>query len=63
MRHKCLYPDDLTDAESAVLAPLLPPPPSRSRPCVYAARRVVDAMFYALRSGCTWRLLPREYPS
>jgi putative transposase len=57
-----LYPSDLTDAEWAVLAPLLPPPPIRSRPRIYPARRVLDAIFYLLRSGCAWRLLPKEYP-
>ena len=62
MRHKPLYPSDLTDGEWGVLAPLLPPPPVRSRPRVYAVRRVLDAVFYVLRSGCAWRLLPREYP-
>ena len=62
MRHDRLYPSDLTDAEWAVLAPLLPTPPARSRPRIYTARRVLDAVFYVLRSGCAWRLLPRQYP-
>jgi putative transposase len=25
-------------------------------------RRVLDAVFYVLRSGCAWRFLPREFP-
>jgi putative transposase len=25
-------------------------------------RHVLDAVFYLLRSGCAWRLLPREFP-
>ena len=62
MRGHYLYPSDLNDAEWAVLAPLLPPQPARCRPRIYAARRVLDAVFYVLRSGCAWRLLPREYP-
>src|SRR3712207_2072661 len=62
MCYSRLYPSDLTDAEWAVLAPLLPPPPVRSRPRVYPSRSVLDAVFYLLRSGCAWRLLPREYP-
>ena len=62
MHRRRLYPSDLTDMEWAVLAPLLPPPSTRSRPRLYPARRVLDAMFYMLRSGCAWRLLPREYP-
>src|SRR5688572_12911124 len=62
MCHNLLYPGDSTDAEWAVLAPLLPPAPRRSRPRVYAVRHVLDAVFYLLGSGCAWRLLPREYP-
>src|SRR3712207_8363779 len=62
MCHNPLYPSDLSDAEWAVLASLLPPVPRRSRPRLCAARHVLDAVFYVLRSGCAWRLLPREYP-
>ena len=56
------YPSDLTDAEWALLEPLLESPERRGRPPKWAARRVADAVFYLLRSGCAWRMLPREYP-
>ena len=55
------YPTDLTDAEWAVLGPLVPRP-ARGRPRVWSTRHVLDAVFYALRSGCAWRLLPRDFP-
>ena len=57
-----LYPCDLTDAEWASLAPLLPAPARRGRPRRWALRLLVNAIFYVLRTGCAWRYLPREYP-
>jgi putative transposase len=57
-----LYPCDLTDAEWAQLAPLLPGPARRGRPRAWPLRLLVNALFYVLRTGCAWRYLPREYP-
>ena len=57
-----LYPCDLTDAEWALLAPLLPAPARRGRPRAWPLRLLVNALFYVLRTGCAWRYLPREYP-
>jgi len=56
------YPTDLSDAEFACLQPLLPPPKRRGRPWKHAVREVLDALFYLVRAGCQWRLLPREFP-
>ena len=56
------YPADLTDEEWALLAPLLPPPPRRGRPPKWPRRVLADAVVYVIRSGCWWRMLPREYP-
>jgi putative transposase len=58
------YPTDLTDAEWALVAPHLPvPEPGKGgRPRVHSLREIVDAIFYIVRSGCAWRLLPREFP-
>jgi putative transposase len=58
----CLYPCDLTDAEWASLAPLVPGPARHGRPRRWAWRLLVNAIFYVLRTGCAWRYLPREYP-
>jgi transposase len=57
-----LYPSDLTDQEWALLEPLLASSEGRGRPPKWPAERVADAVFYLLRSGCAWRMLPREYP-
>ena len=56
------YPPDLSDAEWALLEPLLASPERRGRPPTWPTRRIADAVFYLLRSGCAWRMLPREYP-
>ncbi len=56
------YPTDLTDAQWALLAPLIPPPKPGGRPAVHDRRELVDAMLYWLRSGCAWRLLPHDFP-
>ena len=56
------YPTDLTDAEWAVLAPYLPPARPRGRPRIHSYREILDAIFYLIRSGCAWRLLPRDLP-
>jgi putative transposase len=58
----CLYPCDLTDAEWASLAPLLPEPARHGRPRRWALRLLVNAIFYVPRTGCAWRDLPREDP-
>lgn len=56
-----VYPSDLTDAEWAVLAPLIPPSKPHGRPRSTDMRRISNGVFYVLRSGCAWRYLPREY--
>ena len=51
-------PSDLTDAEWALLEPLLPPRPKRGRPPVWSHREIVEALLYLLRGGLPWRMLP-----
>jgi putative transposase len=60
--HSASYSTDLTDREWAVLRPLLPPAKPGGRPRSSDLRRILDAIFYVLRSGCAWRLLPRDFP-
>ena len=55
------YPSDLSDKEWALLEPLLASSERRGRPPKWPARRVANAVFYLLRSGCAWRMLPHEY--
>lgn len=56
------YPSDLTDEEWDQLEPLIWRPSRRGRPSFWPTRRVLDAVFYVLRSGCAWRLLPHDFP-
>src|SRR5215207_1031390 len=57
------YPTDLSDAQWAVLEPLIPPPKPGGRPRTLEMRRVLNAIFYVDRTGCQWRYLPKEYPN
>jgi putative transposase len=57
-----IYHTDLSDAEWICLGSLLPPPKTGGRPRTHSLRAVLNAIFYVLRSGCPWRLLPRDFP-
>jgi putative transposase len=56
-----LYPSDLSDREWALLEPLLPAAKPGGRPRRVKLRRILNGVFYLLRTGCAWRYLPREY--
>src|SRR5829696_5039864 len=56
------YPTDLSDAEWACIEPYLPTPEASGRPRVHTLRELLNAIFYIVRSGCNWRLLPHEFP-
>src|SRR5215208_6871179 len=56
------YQTDLTDAEWEVLEPHVPAPNKRGRPRTHTPREILNAVFYVLKSGCPWRLLPRDFP-
>jgi putative transposase len=57
-----VYPTDLTDAQWAVIEPLLPRRAGPGRPQVYSLRLIVNAILYLLRTGCQWRMLPTDFP-
>ena len=56
------YDTDLTDAAWAWVAPVLPAARPGGRPRTTNLRAVLNAIFYLMRTGCQWRLLPREFP-
>jgi len=56
------YATDLTNAAWELIAPLLPAALPGGRPRTTDIRAVLNAIFYLLRTGCQWRLLPREFP-
>ena len=55
------YDTDLTEAQWAILQPLLPPAKRRGRPRT-CLRRILNAILYVLKNGCPWRLLLRHFP-
>jgi putative transposase len=54
-------PSDLSDPEWEILAPLLPTAKPGGRPRTVNLRRILTGIFYLLRGGCAWRMLPRDY--
>lgn len=61
-RKELALPSDLTDAEWSVLEPFFPVPSSTGRPRKWPMRRIVEAIFYLLRGGLPWRMLPPCFP-
>ena len=57
------YPTDLTDAAWDCIQSLIPPPKPGGRPRALEMRAVVNAIFYVVDGGITWRMLPHEYPA
>ena len=61
-RHGLRYPSDLTDAEWALVAPMIPPARHGGRPRDVNVREVLNAIFYVLSTGCQWQALPKDLP-
>jgi putative transposase len=57
-----VYSTDLNDIEWLLLEQLLPPPSKTGRPREHSYRKILNAIFYVVRSGCAWRLLPHDLP-
>lgn len=60
---KQLYPTDLSDREWDCIKDLLPAAKAVGRPRKLEMRQVLNAIFYVVRGGIAWRMLPREYPN
>jgi putative transposase len=56
------FASDTTEAEWALLSPLMPEPAGIGRPRTIDLRAVVDAILYVLGTGCQWRALPKNFP-
>jgi putative transposase len=56
------YPSDLNDAEWQILEPLIPPAKPGGRPREVDMREILNGIFYEIRSGCAWRMLPHDLP-
>ena len=61
--HKGLrYPNDLSDEEWALVAPLISPAKRGGRRREIDVREVLNAIFYVLSTGCQWQALPKDLP-
>jgi len=56
------YDTDLTDQEWRVIEPNLPVEQKRGRPRKWPMREIVNGLFYVMRAGCSWRLMPSDLP-
>ena len=56
------YPSDLTDKQWQLIQRLLPKASRRGRTPI-DRRQVLNAILYVVRSGCQWRMLPRDFPN
>ena len=55
------YPSDLKDKEWEILSKYIP----KQKECPalkYELREIINGIFYVLRSGCSWRMIPHDYP-
>lgn len=56
------YPSDMSDAEWALVAPLIPPAKRGGRKRTVDVREVLNGIFYVLWTGCQWQALPKDLP-
>jgi len=56
------YPSDLTDEQWEIIEPMLPLIKEPGRPPKHPRRDIVDAILYVVRTGCSWRQLPADFP-
>jgi transposase len=56
------YLTDLSEKEWGLLEPFFPASKWRGPPILHSPRQIPNAVFYALKTGCQWRMLPREFP-
>jgi transposase len=56
------YPSCLTDAEWALVGDLFDNDGGRGKPPKYPRRLLADACCYVVRTGCSWRMLPKGFP-
>src|SRR5918999_735293 len=57
------YPTDLTDKQWKIIEPLIPKAKQGGRHREVDIREIVNAIFYLLKAGCEWRMLPYDFPN
>ena len=56
------YPSDLTDRQWSIIEPLIPAAEPGGRHRSVNMRQIVNGIVYLNRTGCSWRMLPHEFP-
>jgi putative transposase len=59
------YPTDLTDEQWTIMAPFFAQQATEGktgRPREYPLREIINGIFYVLRTGCTWDMMPHDLP-
>ena len=56
------YSSDLSDVEWEILAPLIPTPKLGGHSRTTNMKEVCNAIYYQLKTGCQWNMLPRYSP-
>ena len=57
------YASDLRDAQWAILKHLIPTAKQSGRPRYVHRREIINAICYILCGGCTWRMMPQDFPA
>ena len=57
------YSSNVSDQEWQLIEPLIPPAKAGGRPRTVNIRAIMNAIFYVVRTGCQWRLLPHDFPA
>ena len=60
--HRQPYPRDLSDAKWQAIEPLLPKPKGFGHRRTVDLGEIINAIFYVLRTGCQWEMLPHDFP-
>jgi putative transposase len=59
---EAVYPSDLSNEQWQAMSRVIPPAKPGGRPRTVNMRQVLNALFYLARTGCAWRMLPKDYP-
>ena len=57
------YSTDVTDAEWGLLQPYMPAQKALGRKRTIDLREILNAIYYLIRTGCQWRMLPHDFPA
>jgi putative transposase len=61
-RGELRYESDVSDREWELVEVLMPSASNFGRPLAWSWREIINAIFYVMRTGCPWRLLPDSFP-